>query len=112
MDNVPSILASIASWTGISKICLCLQTSTTLLNFCCTSFVAPLYANAVASAMTGLKANRKSSLRRAFDCCATSMMPEVISKQTPTAYSPVDSMNEAMFSGIAKVAYHLQDKSS
>jgi hypothetical protein len=39
-------------------------------------------------------------------------MPEVISKQTPTAYSPVDSINEAMFSGIAKVAYHLQDKSS
>ena len=56
--------------------------------FCCTSFVAPLYAVALASAMiyydsaiisavdaaglTGENAMRKSSLRLALDCWATS----------------------------------------
>lgn len=71
--HVPSILVSIDSWIGSSNICRCLQTSTTRLNFCWTSFVAPLYAVAVASAMTGENAIRKSSLRRALDCCATSV---------------------------------------
>lgn len=87
MGYIPSILFSMASWMGISKICLCLQTSTTLRSFCCTSFVAPLYAHAVASAMTGEKATRKSSLRRALDCWATSTIPQVISIQTAISIS-------------------------
>jgi hypothetical protein len=87
--DVPSMRDSIAACIVPSKICLCLHTSTTLRSFCCTSLVAPLYAVAVASAMTGENAIRKSSFLRAFDCCATSATPFVISIDTSRQKSGV-----------------------
>lgn len=86
---IPSIRPSTASWIGISKIARCLHTSITRRSFCWISFDDPLYAIAVASAitcytlawgyhfwesiLTGENAIRKSSFRRTFDCCATSV---------------------------------------
>ena len=70
--SVPSMRASMASKMVGSNISRCLHTSTDRRSFCCTSFVAPLYAMAVASAMMGEKAIRKSSFLLAFDCWATS----------------------------------------
>lgn len=61
---------------GASNIDLSFQTSTTRRSFACISAGAPLYARAVASAITGEKAIIKSSLCLIRDCCATSVIAD------------------------------------